>query len=124
MTTHLNHTRKHSHPDKGDQRNNNPKMEVAETPTFLPSSVRPLAYEDLLEEIVRQIAPRAFVIQMEDPDCLRFEITAPKDDHGRIIGKQGSIIGALHKVFTAIARGKPVKIDLREDVDRTATEGD
>jgi len=92
-------------------------MEAIDKPTNLPVK-RSTTYEDLLEEIIWQITKYDIeVTQLDDPGCIRLEVTANKADHGRIIGKQGSTIGALHKLFTVIAKGKPVKIDLREDVE-------
>lgn len=88
---------------------------IADTPTTLPSFRK--TFEDLLTDIVVAVVedPQCItVVELESNGGLHFEVTAAKKDHGRIIGKQGSTIGALHKLFTTIARGRHVKIDIKD----------
>jgi predicted RNA-binding protein YlqC (UPF0109 family) len=75
-------------------------------------------YEELLEDILLQIVeyPDDLVVsEKEDPDYLRLIIKANKFDYGKIIGKQGSTIGAIHKLFVSITCGHQVKIDVKDD---------
>jgi len=92
-------------------------MEIADNPTRLPIK-KAATYEDLLESILLQIVDvteELDVVEVEDEEYLRFQITAHKTDHGKIIGKQGTTIGALHKLFSTITRGRPpVKIDIKD----------
>jgi predicted RNA-binding protein YlqC (UPF0109 family) len=91
-------------------------VEIANTPTSLPRFRK--TYEDLLTDILVALveAPQDLnVVELEDNGCLHFEVVADKEDHGRIIGKHGSTIGALHKLFTSIARGRFVKIDIKDN---------
>jgi hypothetical protein len=76
------------------------------------------AYEELLEDVLVQVVDHPEdleVREVEDPDCLRFTIIANKSDHGKIIGKGGATVGALHKMFVAMTRGRHVKLDIKEE---------
>lgn len=72
-------------------------------------------YEELLEEIILQIVdnPSSVVVdEMEGENgVLTFNVKIHEDDKGKVIGKQGTTIGALHKLFAVISR-QFVKINL------------
>lgn len=77
-----------------------------------------ISYEELLEDILLQIVEHTDDVHVaediDDEDYLRFTIKANKADHGKIIGKNGGTVGALHKVFAAMTKGKHVKLDIKE----------
>lgn len=111
-----------------DQHDSKTKMplEITDNVTLLPAYQRK-SYEDLLTDILIALVSHPYdveVLQMKNEECLHFEVYAKQEDHGQIIGKKGTTIGALCKVFTAISRGRPIKIDLKACNAEETTESD
>ena len=75
-------------------------------------------YEELLEEIILQIVDYpgdVIVDEVEGEDgILTFLVHVNDLDRGKIIGKAGTTIGALHKLFAVISRSF-IKIRLDDD---------
>lgn len=67
-------------------------------------------YEELIEEIMLQIVDYPDDVQVDEVEPegkdvgLAFVIKVNKLDRGKVIGKQGTTIGALHKLFAVISR--------------------
>lgn len=85
-------------------------------PTKLPYQEKK-DYVDLLEEIILQIVDHHGCVQVDEVEAegedvsIAFIIKVDKSDRGKVIGRQGTTIGSLHKLFAVISR-KFVKINI------------
>jgi len=75
-------------------------------------------YDEFLEEIVMQIVDHPHDVEVDeeqtDDGVLSFVIKVNKQDKGKLIGKQGTTIGSLHKLFVAISR-QYVKMNISDN---------
>ena len=75
-------------------------------------------YTDMIEDIVTQIVDKpddVDVIEIEDANWLHVKIWVNDEDKGKLIGKKGSIIGAIHTLMVAISRGEKVAVDVAKE---------
>lgn len=75
--------------------------------------------DDLLEDFICAIvsAPgEVFIERVESDATLIYTIDVIREDRGKIIGKNGSIINSLKTIFRALGckHGKKVHLEIRE----------
>ena len=76
--------------------------------------------EEALEHLVTGIVDHKDDVTVQRKELRRGEIIEVRvhpDDLGRVIGRSGRTAGALRTVMTALAGGRPVRIDI-VDTDR------
>lgn len=72
--------------------------------------------KDLLSYILESIVEGEFTISEEDQDgFIVYKISAPEDQIGRIIGKNGKTINAIKNILKVRAVREEKKIDIQID---------
>jgi predicted RNA-binding protein YlqC (UPF0109 family) len=73
-------------------------------------------YTDWVENTVLQLVDDANAVDVSEEEdgnnWLKIVIKVARDDKGKMIGKNGSIIGSIHKILIAMSRGKKIAIDI------------
>lgn len=89
-------------------------------------------FEDMLEDIVLQIVDYPDDVYVREVvgegDIMTFLVSVNANDRGKVIGKQGTTIGALHKLFAVMSRSfikihlDDVPAEVREQSKEQSTE--
>lgn len=74
------------------------------------------SYTDLVENIVLQLVDDSEAVEVyekkDDKNWLKICVKVANGEKGKVIGKDGSIIGSIHKILIAISRGQKIAIDI------------